>query len=147
MDPTGLLCDVMTYKITTPITMTPYAVHLKLASNTSVSTNNPVPYSILTGTSGHGVTVNSGVISLPEGEWLLNFSLQSTTALTFTAKIYKDNVLDTDFPYIKGYSTASESEMQTTSYTTSGDVDIKLVVDSTTTYSEDSDLLIYGVKT
>jgi hypothetical protein len=146
MDQIGLLCDVMTYKITTPATRTPYAVHLKLSSNTSITANNPVPYSILTGTSGHGITVSSGVISLPAGEWLLNFSLQSTSTAAYTARIYIDNVLDSDFPYIQCYS-SSTSDMQTASFCTSGNVDVELRPSVTTTYSEDSDLLIYGVKT
>jgi len=123
----------------------PYAVHFKLASDTTLSGGSTVPYALVSGTTGHGLTVSSGVISLPAGQWVANFTLECTGSTLCTGDIYVDNVQQTDFPQIVGYATAGRTNMDSTSIPIKGPCDLKLVA-SAATYSEMSDLLIFGVK-
>ena len=137
-----------------------YAVHLQ-ASQTSLSVGDTVPYAILNGTSGHGVTVSSGVITLPKGEWLIHFRCETVSVESWTAGIYIDSVQNTIFPTISSRRNASlshgDSNTNRTNLDTSaiplkstGSTTIELRIDTMTSTSEIfsncSDCLIYGFK-
>lgn len=137
-----------------------YAVHLQ-SSQTSLSVGDTVPYSILNGTSGHGITVSNGVITLPKGEWLIHFHCETVDVKSWTAGIYIDSVQNTIFPTISSRRNASlshgNSNTNRTNLDTSaiplkstGSTTIELRIDTMTnsseTFSNCSDCLIYGFK-
>ena len=123
-----------------------FAVHFKLASNTSVNSGSAIPYALVSGTSGHGLSVSSGVISLPAGEWVCNFTLEcATPSSTYNAQIYIDNIANTVFPQIQAKSNEN-TNMDSTTIVLKGNCDIELRPDTTLTFASASDLLIFGVK-
>ena len=106
-----------------------YFVGLRVNSSTNVDANNPVPYEVYAGTSGHGITVSNGVISLPEGEFIVEFSILAEYNVTFGAKIYKDNAEVADAPDILQHlSDGLTTSMLTSAYPFSGNCDIELRV-------------------
>lgn len=137
----------MTYLIKNKEITNKYFVGLKLDSNTNVQANNPVPYTIYEGTSGHGVTVSNGVISLPSGEFLIEFSVLAEYNVDFEAKIYKDSAEVVDAPNIFQY--VSDLEYTSTlisTYPTKGNCDIELrVVSDVSPMSIYSDVLIIRI--
>lgn len=129
----------------------PYLVYLK-ASSTALTTGDAIPYALVTGTSGHGVTVSSGVVTLPAGEWIC-YATADTNALTdsLVAKWYVDSSLGTDFPHIiiNGFvNTPFYTDMKSAAFTIniSATIELRLTSSDVTTGSE-CDLVIYGVKT
>lgn len=140
----------MTYNIRDTVTGT-FAVGFVLASSTSVSSGSAVPYTIEDGTASHGFSVSSGVITLPAGEWICLFSLESDTATAHTADLYLDGSIASDFPKIECFTTGTpQSDLNTTAIPirSTGTTTIELRVDtSASTYSDSSDCIIYGVKT
>lgn len=124
----------------------PYAIHLKLSSDTVVSSGSAIPYSLLSGTTGHGVTVSSGVVSLPEGEWICNFTVECTTSDVFVAQLYVDGIANTVFPTIQATNVQTSSNMDSTTIPLRGPCTIELRPTVTKEISEMSDLLIFGVK-
>ena len=148
----------MSYNIIKKNTL--YAVHLQ-SSQTSLSVGDTVPYAILNGTSGHGVTVSGGVMTLPKGEWLVHFRCETVSAETWSAGIYVDSTQNTTFPTISSRRNASlshgsPSTNQTNLDTTAiplkstGSTTIELRIISMTasseTFSDCTDCLIYGFK-
>lgn len=122
------------------------AVHLTTASTTVVAAGNTVPFYALSGTSGHGVTVASGVISLPAGEWTANFAVQATTVTRFDAEIYLNGVSTSgDWPTISCYgATTNASDASTASISVLGPATIELRVLQTVTLTSDCDVMIIG---
>ena len=129
----------------------PYLVYLK-ASSSALTTGDAIPYALVTGTSGHGVTVSNGVVTLPAGEWIC-YATADTDSVTdaLEAKWYIDSTLNTDFPHIivnEYTGTNFYTDMKSSAYTTNGGVTIELRLTSTdVTTSSECDLVIYGVKT
>lgn len=137
----------MTYLIKNKEITNKYFVGLKLDSSTNVQANNPVPYTIYEGTSGHGVTVSNGVISLPSGEFLIEFSVLAEYNVDFEAKVYKDTVEVTDAPNIFQYtSNNTYTSILTSAYPTKGNCNIELRVTSAVSpVSIYSDVLIIRI--
>lgn len=139
-------------------TLGTYLVYLE-ANSTSVSVGDTINYSVSTGTSGHGVTVSNGVISLPAGEWVCYASVEPDVINRgIEIKWYVDNTLNTDFPSIAHNDWDSNingiygfyTDMYTSAITLEGGVNVELrVTDSShsTTAIGNSDLVIYGVRT
>jgi hypothetical protein len=139
-------------------TLGTYLVYLE-ANSASVSVGDTINYSISTGTSGHGVSVSNGVVSLPAGEWICYASVEPDDVnRSIEIKWHVDNVLNTDFPYIThndwdsniNGSYVFNTDMYTSAITLEGGVDVELrVTDSyfSTTTIGNSDLVIYGVRT
>lgn len=140
----------MTYNIKTESIGT-FAVGLILANSTSISSGSAVPYTIESGTTSHGVTVASGVITLPAGEWIVMFSLEAMTAADNTADIYVNSSIDSNFPKIEGFGSDAQSDLNTSAIpitsTGSTTVELRVNTSSSTSYSSSSDCVIYGVKT
>lgn len=124
-----------------------YAVHL-LSSSSSLSSGDAVPYAISTGTSGHGITVSSGVITLSKGDWLISFTAESQSASAYTADIYIDGSIDNTFPQIKNNNSTTVSNLETTAIPilSDGTTTIEMRVNSAVSISDNSDCLIYGFK-
>lgn len=139
----------MTYNIREATTGT-FAVGFVLADGTSISSGSAVPYTIEAGTSGHGITVSNGVITLPAGEWICLFSLETSNNSNHTADIYVNSVIASDFPQIEGFNTsATQSDLNTSAIPirSNGSTTVELRVNtSASTYSDASDLVIYGVR-
>tara|TARA_R100001460_G_scaffold19213_4_gene40247 strand:- start:2059 stop:2469 length:411 start_codon:yes stop_codon:yes gene_type:complete len=135
----------MTYNTKNQNTL--YAVHL-LSSATSLNSGDAVPYIISTSTSGHGITVSGGVITLSKGDWLISFTAESQNTAAYTADIYIDSVIDSTFPQIKNKSSTSESNLESTAIPilSDGSTTIEIRVNSAVSISENSDCLIYGFK-
>lgn len=129
----------------------PFLVYLK-ASSTALTTGDAIPYALVTGTSGHGVTVSSGVITLPAGEWIC-YATADTDSInnSLVAKWYVDSTLSTDFPHIivnKYQDQNFYTDMKSAAYATSGGITIELrLTSSDVTSGSECDLVIYGVKT
>ena len=140
----------MTYNIRESVTDT-IAVGFTLADGTSISSGSAVPYAIEDGTSGHGVTVSSGVVTLPAGEYICMFSLETANNSTHTADIYLDGSIASDFPKIECFNNShTQTDLNTTAIPvrSDGTTTVELRVGtSASTYSDASDLVIYGVKT
>ena len=140
----------MTYNIREATTGT-FAVGFVLADGTSISSGSAVPYTIEDGTSGHGITVSSGVVTLPAGEWICLFSLETVQNSDHTADIYVDSSIASNFPQIKGFNSGgAQSDLNTTAIPirSTGSTTVELRVNaSASTYSDASDLVIYGVRT
>jgi len=139
----------MTYNIR-EATMGTFAVGFVLADGTSISSGSAVPYTIEDGTSGHGITVSSGVVTLPLGEWICLFSLETSNNSNHTADIYVNGSIETNFPQIQGFNNSNtQTDLNTTAIPirSTGSTTVELRVNtSASTYSSASDLVIYGVK-
>ena len=124
-----------------------YAVHL-LSSSTTINSGDAVPYSISTGTSGHGITVSSGVITLSKGDWLISFTVESQSVASYTADIYLNGSIDNTFPQIKNNNSTTISNLETTAIpiASDGTTTIEMRVNSSIALSANSDCLIYGFK-
>lgn len=124
-----------------------YAVHL-LSSSTSLSSGDTVPYSISTATSGHGITVSSGVITLSKGDWLLSFTVESAAPASYTADIYINGSIDNTFSQIKNENSIYTSNLESTAIPifSDGTTTIEMRVNSAVSISNNSDCLIYGFK-
>jgi hypothetical protein len=135
----------MTYNVKQTNTL--YAVYLR-STESSLSSGDAVPYAIESSTSGHGVTVSSGVITLPSGDWLISLTCECTTNANFTADIYEDSIQNTTFPTIRGSSSSGESNLDSTAIPLRSDSTktIELRVNNAVTVSANSDCLIYGFK-
>jgi hypothetical protein len=128
-------------------TKTPYAVHLIVGSDTALSVSDAIPYAIDNGTSGHGVTVSNGVVTLPKGDWLVSFTAESGSA--FGAQIYVDSAVNTTFPTIESItSTTTKSNLDSTviPIESTGGTTVELRVDAAITISGESDCLVYGMR-
>lgn len=131
-----------------------YLVYLE-ASSATVSIGDTIAYTISTGTSGHGVTVSNGVVTLPAGEWLCYASVEADNLTTdLEAKWYVDNVLNTDFPHIIHNEIDTQANYYTDMYTSAitliGGSDVELRVTSSNVTNPtvgQCDLVIYGVRT
>ena len=126
-----------------------YVVGATINTNTSVSAGSPIPYQIYTGTTSHGITVSSGVFTLPKGEWLVSFTLEAqSVAVAHTADIYIDGSLDTKWPKIECFANETQSDMNTTAATlrSNGSTTIELRSNNSISYGNRSDCVIYGVK-
>lgn len=127
-----------------------FLVYLK-ASSSALTTGDAIPYALVTGTSGHGVTVLNGVVTLPAGEWIC-YATADTDSVSnaLEAKWYIDSNLSTDFPHIivNEYTGLNfYTDMKSAAYTLNGGVDIELrLTSSNVTTSSECDLVIYGVR-
>lgn len=127
-----------------------YAIGASLGASTSVNAGSAIPYQIYTGTTSHGITVSSGVFTLPKGEWLVSFTLEAqSVAVAHTADIYIDGSIDTKWPKIECFTSNTQSDMNTAaaSLRSNGSTTIELRVNTTaSSYGNRSDCVIYGVK-
>ena len=139
----------MSWNLKEEITGT-YVVGASLGANTSVNAGSAIPYQIYAGTTSHGITVSSGVFTLPKGEWLVSFTLESQTAGTIhTADVYIDGSIDTKWPKIECFANSTQSDMNTTAATirSNGSTTIELRANtSASSYGNRSDCVLYGVK-
>lgn len=141
-------------------TLGTYLVYLEADSATMDQHQlDKIAYTISTGTSGHGITVSNGVISLPAGEWICYASVEAvdiTTAVEI--RWYVNNVGNTDFTDIIHNDWDSEirgtygfyTDMYTSAITLEGGVDVDLrIIDSNKLNPTigKSDMVIYGVRT
>ena len=127
-----------------------YVVGASLGANTSVNAGSAIPYQIYSSTSGHGISVSNGVFTLPKGEWLVSFTLEShLSGVIHTADIYVDGSIDNKWPKIECFANSTQSDMNTTAATirSDGSTTIELRVNVTASaYGNRSDCIIYGVK-
>lgn len=130
----------------------PYLVYLK-ASSVNITAGEAIPYVLVSGTSGHGITVSSGVVTLPSGDWLC-YATADTDLLTASleAQWYVDSTINNDFPgiVVNAYqNTPFYTDMKSSAITLKGGVTVELRSITTSTVSIDSecDLVIYGVRT
>ena len=123
------------------------AVHAKTVTTVAVGTGNPIPYYIVSGTSGHGITSASNVINLPAGEWTANFAVQAVTATAFDATIYLNgSSTASDWPVIHCYGTTIyESDASTASISVYGPCTLELRVSTSVTLTSECDVIIIGV--
>lgn len=86
----------MTYKAAA--SMRPIFCLLNLASDATLASGDPVPYVVDDGTTGHGVTTSSGVITVPSGyQWLAQAQVVTTALVTVDFDWYEDNSASTTF--------------------------------------------------
>lgn len=86
----------MTYKAAA--SMRPIFVLLNLASDATLTSGDPVPYVVDSGTSGHGVTTSSGVITAPSGyQWLVQAQTITTALTSVNFDWYQNSVASTTF--------------------------------------------------
>lgn len=123
------------------------AVHAKTVTTVAVGTGNPIPYYIVSGTSGHGITIASNVINLPAGEWTANFAVQGTSVTAFDATIYLNGSSTAgDWPVIHCYGPSSfESDASTASISVYGPCTLELRVSTSVTLTSECDVMIIGV--
>lgn len=144
----------MTYNINKKHTL--FAVHLQ-TNQVNLSNGNTVPYAISNGTSGHGVSVSNGVMTLPKGEWLVQFKCEPVTTSYLVGNIFVDGTQNTNFPQIISRlnpslshhnSNTNKTNLETTAIPlkSSGSTTIELRLGSNSNVSETSDCLIYGFK-
>ena len=78
--------------------MKPVVVILELSSDESLSSGDPVGWSVQAGSSSHGVTVSSGVITLPAGfKWFALMQVTPTTLDALDVEWYVDGAASTLF--------------------------------------------------
>jgi hypothetical protein len=141
-------------------TLGTYLVYLEANSqDVSFPFGDTIGYTLSTGTSGHGVTVSNGVVSLPAGEWICYASVEPDSITTaFEIKWYINNALNTDFPHIVHNDWNSDingnyvfqTDMYTSAITLEGGVNVELRVTNSNISNATigkSDLVIYGVRT
>ena len=125
---------------------TNHAVHLQVSAATTISSGDAIPYSIVNGTTGHGVTVNSGVVTLPRGEWSIIASVETNNPEVFEAQWYVNSIANTTFPKIAEYTTTATSNLGSTAIVIQGERTVELRVNAGVTIQSYSDMIIYGVK-
>ena len=141
----------MTYNISESYTG-PYLVYFS-ANSTSVSANSPIPYTLQTGTSGHGITVSGGTVTLPQGEWICYASADPNSIQSpFEARwaVNGSYAGGNNFPKLisKGFNqNPFYSEMTTTAIISKGGETISLNPTTTVTISYVCDMVIFGVRT
>lgn len=144
----------MTYNIHKKNTL--YAVHLQ-TNQVNLSNGNTVPYAISNGTSGHGVSVSNGVMTLPKGEWIVQFKCEPVTTSYLVGNIFVDGTQNTNFPQIisrlnpnlsHSNANTNRTNLDTTAIPikSDGSTTIELRLGSNSNVSETSDCLIYGFK-
>lgn len=78
--------------------MKPVLCVLELSSDQAISSGDPINWSVQDGTSGHGVTVSSGVITLPVGKnWFAQMQVVPTTLTALDVDWYVNNSASTLF--------------------------------------------------
>ena len=78
--------------------MRPIFVTLNLTSDQAMVSGDPVGWTVQAGTSGHGVTVASGVVTLPSGyQWFAQSQIACTSVTAVELHWYEDNVASTTF--------------------------------------------------
>ena len=78
--------------------MRPIFVILNLTSDESLSSGDPVTWALQDGTTGHGVTVSSGVVTLTSGyHWFAQAQICCTTLTGVNLNWYVDNSASTLF--------------------------------------------------
>ena len=141
----------MTYNHGQEKTNTLYAVHL-LSSSVTLNSGDTIPYSISTGTSGHGITVSNGVITLSKGDWLISFTVESDASASYSADIYVNGSINNTFSQISNVNSTGVSNLESTAIPvlSDGTTTIEIRVDftnvSTIDFSSNSDCMIYGFK-
>jgi hypothetical protein len=138
------LGDYMSYNVESAGTN--HAVHLQVSSTTTISSGDAIPYAVVNGTTGHGVTVSNGVVTLPRGEWSLIASAETDTPQAFEAQWYVNSLANSDFPKIVEYSATTTSNLGSTALVTQGSRTVELRVNAGVTIEAYSDMIIYGVK-
>jgi hypothetical protein len=78
--------------------MRPIFAILHLTADDTLASGDPVGWAVQDGTSGHGVTVTSGVIALPNGyHWFVQSQVTATTLTTVDLDWYVDSAASTTF--------------------------------------------------
>jgi hypothetical protein len=86
----------MSYKAAA--SMKPILCILELSSDQALSSGDPINWSVQDGTSGHGVTVSSGVITLPSGhKWFAQMQVVPDALTALDVDWYVDNSASTLF--------------------------------------------------
>lgn len=144
----------MTFNISEEYTG-PYLVYFS-ANSTDISINDPIPYTLQTGTSGHGITVSNSVISLPQGEWICYASADPESLYhSFVAnwKVNGSYVNGENFPTLtaNGFNeNPFYTEMTTTAIVSKGNETVSLnisYINGTRAISGQCDMVIFGVRT
>lgn len=128
------------------INKTAYAVQLQVASDSALTSGDAIPYAVGNGTTSHGITASSGVITLPKGDWVCSFTADSISA--FEGQIYVDGTANTTFPKISNVVAEQTSNLDSTGipiYST-GSTTVEIRVDGSITILDSSDCVIVGVK-
>ena len=125
---------------------TNHAVHLQVSAATTISSGDAIPYAIVNATTGHGVSVSSGVITLPRGEWSIIASAETSTLEAFTGQWYVGGVANTTFPKIAEYTSNVYSNLGSTAIVLQGGRTVEIRVNAGITVSAYSDMIICGVK-
>ena len=78
--------------------MKPILCVLELSSDQALSSGDPIGWSVQDGTSGHGVTVSNGVITLPSAhKWFAQSQVVLTSVTACSFDWYVDNSASTTF--------------------------------------------------
>ena len=125
---------------------TNHAIHLKVGTSTALSSGDAIPYAIVNGTVGHGVTVNSGVVTLPRGEWSVLASAETNNPQAFIGQWYINGVANSTFPKIAEYTVTTKSNLGSTALVTQGNKTIEIRVNANITIQTYSDMIIFGVR-
>lgn len=123
-----------------------HAVHLQVSAATTISSGDAIPYAIVNGTTGHGVTVSSGVVTLPRGEWSIIASAETSLPQAFVGDWYVNGIKSTTFPSIVTYTLTTITNLESTAIVLQGDRTVEIRVTAGVTLSVYSDMIIYGVK-
>ena len=78
--------------------MRPILCLLGITSDTSLSSGDPVPWVLNSGTSGHGITTSSGIVTLTSGyHWFAQSQVCATTLTATDLNWYVNNSASTLF--------------------------------------------------
>ena len=78
--------------------MRPIFCMLNLSADDTLTSGDPVGWAVQDGTSGHGVTVTSGVVALPSGyHWFAQGQVAATSITTVDLDWYVDSSASTTF--------------------------------------------------
>ena len=125
---------------------TNHAVHLQVSAATTISSGDAIPYAVVNGTSGHGVSVNNGVVTLPRGEWSIIASAETSLPQSFVGDWYVNGVKSTTFPSLVTYNVTTVTNLESTAIVLQGDRNVEIRVNAGVTLSVYSDMIIYGVR-
>ena len=78
--------------------MKPILVHITMSTNQTLASGDALAVDTITGSTGHGVTISSGVVTVPSGyQWAIQAQVSSTALVNADLDWYVDNSASTTF--------------------------------------------------
>jgi hypothetical protein len=86
----------MSYKAA--VQMKPILVHIIMSTNQTLASGDTLAVDTVTGSTGHGVTISSGVVTLPAGhQWAIQAQVRPTSLVNANLNWYVNNSASTTF--------------------------------------------------